>query len=802
MLYNRDGLIITFILVLFLSLVVFAASGGGSGVVRVIAGDNISITNNPYVYPQVNFNASADFNSIYLGGDVNEADLNLKYVKTDGTNELNIGNDFNMIDSDNNVVITYDDDQLDDLVLPSLGSLLRGSKYFDSEGRTIGEIGVASGAGLNFPVIALDGNSDLYEGAFIFLVEGPENPKVQLGTGNVEFGASPGTFNGTIAPDFSIYNDVFGGTLLKVEADSNSIDFGSSEFGSTNVYHFKGTPDNEEDMLNIDTSRRTFTFEDADIFLNDSNITSDLNSIILAQGVLQAGAAAVLNGDANLTTSGSTTTVTTSNDAFANLIVGSILNANGSKRRVQTVSDPNQVIVDANINWEGPGGAGYDFTYENPVFRIYGTSDQIVGVQDGLGRYIGLMTEDSTAPLMNFFAPTDFGGYFGDIIRVNNSPFGDVFVVNWAGNVRSGGTGNPAASIHIAGNSAAGFLYETDPLGTLVQFNNNTGEINIDPFSFGGEVTFQDFVNFDKNVTFDENVFVAEDVNAESFCFEDGSGCIENNFEDDINTWINDKTWNSTDFNSVYKNTDTDTNAWTEGLLDDNNIFQVDVNTTGNVKAGSNIYVNADGGNGDSFVYFYDDGSETNESFKWDDASDQFETTNDLFINGSLDTDDGVIFTPTDSDDRLELQLKPMDASEYGSGSPVYSRNRNRPYISISNLLGNEFIDFQIDEASGMGTDMRVRKVDIWLDSINNTSYVTNTLFYQIDQAGNTPVYSQLTTDCGNGSNGFEICTLYNSTGIDLNSDGLNYVQIELVQNTNHAIRVHAINVEYEWIEN
>ncbi len=49
--------------------------------------------------------------------------------------------------------------------------------------------------------------------------------------------------------------------------------------------------------------------------------------------------------------------------------------------------------------------------------------------------------------------------------------------------------------------------------------------------------------------------------------------------KNDVNNWINDLTWGSTDFNNTYLNTNSnDSNVWSEGFLDDNNALTQDLN--------------------------------------------------------------------------------------------------------------------------------------------------------------------------------------------------------------------------------
>lgn len=56
------------------------------------------------------------------------------------------------------------------------------------------------------------------------------------------------------------------------------------------------------------------------------------------------------------------------------------------------------------------------------------------------------------------------------------------------------------------------------------------------------------------------------------------------------------------------------------------------VSYTGQLRTGSHLSINYDGPDGDSFIYFYDGGSETGEYLKWDESDHSFEFSDDLFV--------------------------------------------------------------------------------------------------------------------------------------------------------------------------
>jgi len=61
-----------------------------------------------------------------------------------------------------------------------------------------------------------------------------------------------------------------------------------------------------------------------------------------------------------------------------------------------------------------------------------------------------------------------------------------------------------------------------------------------------------------------------------------------------------------------------------------------DLNIVGNVDCQGNILVRWQGGEGDSFVYFYDGGVATSKYLKWADANDRFEFNDDLYVAGNI----------------------------------------------------------------------------------------------------------------------------------------------------------------------
>ncbi|MBN2127238.1 MAG: hypothetical protein JW703_02480 [Candidatus Diapherotrites archaeon] len=167
----------------------------------------------------------------------------------------------------------------------------------------------------------------------------------------------------------------------------------------------------------------------------------------------------------------------------------------------------------------------------------------------------------------------------------------------------------------------------------------------------------------------------------------------------DVNNWFNQLTYGSTDFNTEYKNSITDTNIWSEGIMDGNK-FQIDLNSTNNIyldgdsiyidfkEAGDaaqyiyfggrdnpqafniskteennfqlsawtsapnfmsygNIYINYDGADGTSYLYFYEGSSPTGEYLRWNNTTNLFDLSDDLSITGTLTSSSTITASST-----------------------------------------------------------------------------------------------------------------------------------------------------------
>ena len=101
-----------------------------------------------------------------------------------------------------------------------------------------------------------------------------------------------------------------------------------------------------------------------DVILTNTNRVGAGTTAPTAKTEIDGGAA--VSGTKNLSTSGSSTAVTTTSNAFASVQIGAALTANSVTRYVVAKTDSNNLTVDFAVNWS----AGYSFTYKNPILKL------------------------------------------------------------------------------------------------------------------------------------------------------------------------------------------------------------------------------------------------------------------------------------------------------------------------------------------------------------------------------------------------------------------------------------------------
>lgn len=120
-------------------------------------------------------------------------------------------------------------------------------------------------------------------------------------------------------------------------------------------------------------------------------ISGALNfSCLLDGAIVQTWDGATRNGAGKVSTSGSSTTVTTTDDAFDHINIGDEIIANKQQRHVVSVVDENTVIVHEAVNWsDGYSWEWRNWTLEwsnNPAWVAYDIVTQPVIDGDGMGQ--------------------------------------------------------------------------------------------------------------------------------------------------------------------------------------------------------------------------------------------------------------------------------------------------------------------------------------------------------------------------------------------------------------------------------
>ena len=81
-----------------------------------------------------------------------------------------------------------------------------------------------------------------------------------------------------------------------------------------------------------------------------------------------------------------------------------------------------------------------------------------------------------------------------------------------------------------------------------------------------------------------------------------------------------------------------DTHAGTQDLQSVTDVGNTTTNdiTVGNIMVNKGIYVNYDGPEGRSYIYFYDGGSPSSKYLRWDDSNSRFDFNYDLYVTGNI----------------------------------------------------------------------------------------------------------------------------------------------------------------------
>jgi hypothetical protein len=111
-----------------------------------------------------------------------------------------------------------------------------------------------------------------------------------------------------------------------------------------------------------------------------------------------------INGTEMLHTLGNNVVVTTINNAFQDVQIGAIIVANNSSRIVVGLTTPNEIIVNAAVNWQN-NATGYPFSFRNPLLKLKDNgTDRAIFQADGTFQVNGRVS--GTLPVFNVL---DFG---------------------------------------------------------------------------------------------------------------------------------------------------------------------------------------------------------------------------------------------------------------------------------------------------------------------------------------------------------------------------------------------------------
>ena len=124
-------------------------------------------------------------------------------------------------------------------------------------------------------------------------------------------------------------------------------------------------------------------------------------------------------------------------------------------------------------------------------------------------------------------------------------------------------------------------------------------------------------------------------------------------------------------------------------------------------RAGSNVYVNYNGGDGDAFLYFYEGASETGVHLKWDDVSARFEVsaafdvTGDITVTGTVDGIDVAVTAALFDTNYAQITLATvLGAVDLGGATSFELPNSANPTIDAAGE-----ISFDSDENAVRGYD-------------------------------------------------------------------------------------------------
>ena len=197
------------------------------------------------------------------------------------------------------------------------------------------------------------------------------------------------------------------------------------------------------------------------------------------------------------------------------------------------------------------------------------------------------------------------------------------------------GTATPAATLDVNGTARANTLISDGNI--YLNYGGPDGDSFVyfyaDSSATGKHLKWDEA--FDR-FEFDDTISVSGDVKATGDVRADGSVLS------DVNLYINYDGPNGDSYIYFYAATSAQGAYIYWDDSDDRFVVSHDVRVSGNVYADGPVYNNGDyyvnygGGDGDSFIYFYADSSVTGKHLKWDEANTRFEFDDTLSISGTM----------------------------------------------------------------------------------------------------------------------------------------------------------------------
>jgi len=282
-----------------------------------------------------------------------------------------------------------------------------------------------------------------------------------------------------------------------------------------------------------------------------------------------------------------------------------------------------QISVAGNIyiNNAGPDGDSYLYFYDGGS-----TTGQSIKWHDATGVFYA---SSHLYVQGTFYADTSVQSY-GNIYINANGPAGDSYLYFYKGS------------------SAAGASFKWDDTNSRFELSD---KLKINGYVWAA----------DSSIYSDEDVYVNQNGpngNSHIYFYKDTATDAYLQFNDAADKFVINRALSVdslTSYNDVYinydgPNEDSYLYFYTGGMPTGASLsyknsgyfeFSTALNVTGNlfgsdIKATGNIYINNDGLDGDSYLYFYENSSDTGASLKWDDGDSRFEFSDDLYITGSV----------------------------------------------------------------------------------------------------------------------------------------------------------------------